>query len=134
MSTNLEVKISRPNNSLAFEFSREISFDFFVISNAEEHVFWELKPESMQRVPVVDAAMFGAQVPVELQGQISEALRDIAGTHGASNDPAVGRIVYGEVPAGYREVVGATPLRAGEKYCAFVWGEGFEATREYFVG
>lgn len=134
MSTKLEVKISRPNNSLAFEFSREISFDFFVISNAEEHVFWELKPESMQRVPVVDAAMFGAQVPVELQGQTSEALRAIAGTHIASDDPVVSRIVYGEVPAGYREVVGATPLRAGEKYCAFVWGEGFEATREYFVG
>jgi hypothetical protein len=39
MSTSLEVRIWRLNNSLAFEFSREISFDFFVISNAEEHVF-----------------------------------------------------------------------------------------------
>jgi hypothetical protein len=134
MSTKLEVRVSRINDSLAFEFSREVRFDFFVISNAEEQVFWELKPESMRRVPVLDAAMFGAHVPVELQDQIGDALRDIAGTPSASDDPAVSRIVYSEVPAGYREVVGATALRAGEQYCAFVWGDGFEATREYFVG
>jgi hypothetical protein len=134
VSTSLEVRISRRNDSLAFEFSREISFDFFVISNAEEHVFWELKPESMRPAPVLEAAMFGAQVPVELQRQIGEAIRDLASTHPANDDPVVTRIVYGEVPVGYREVVGVSPLRRGEKYCAFVWGDGFEATREYFVG
>jgi hypothetical protein len=42
--------------------------------------------------------------------------------------------VYGEVPTGYREVVSASPLKAGEKYCVFIFGEGVETTGEYFLG
>jgi hypothetical protein len=50
----------------------------------------------MQRVPVLDAAMFGVHVPVELQSQVSEVMRDIGGAHSVSNDTAVTRVVYME--------------------------------------
>lgn len=105
-----------------------------MISNAAGHVSWELKPESLQRVPVLDAAMIGMRVPVELQSEVGELVRDIGRAHSETDDPEVTRIIYGEIPSGYREVVGATPLRGGETYCVFMWGDGFEATREYFVG
>jgi hypothetical protein len=133
MSRGLEVRVLRLNNSLAFEFSREICFDFFVISNAEEHVFWELKPTSMQPIPVIAAAMYAARVPGELQNQVHEAIRSVAADDNATESPLVTRIVYGEVPSGYREVLVATPLNAGERYCAFVFGDGFETAREYFI-
>src|SRR5260370_32709341 len=98
MTAGLAVHISRLNDSLAFEFSRGISFDFFVVSNADEFVFWELKQVSLQPAPIIDAAMFGAQFPSEMQSQIREAVRDIAIIHNDSEGPVINRIVFGEVP------------------------------------
>lgn len=130
----VEIRVLREGQSIAFEFSKSIGFDFFVISNAEERVFWELKPLSMQPIPIIEADMFGARIPPELHTEAEQALKQIGTTADDPKNPPVTRIVYGEVPAGYREVVKASPLNAGEKYCAFLFGDGFEKAGEYFCG
>ncbi|HEV8579131.1 MAG TPA: hypothetical protein VGX68_08610 [Thermoanaerobaculia bacterium] len=51
-----------------------------------------------------------------------------------SDRPPVSRVVYGEVPDGYRQVQEPRPLTPGEKYCVVVFGEEvFDLGRDFFV-
>ena len=61
-------------------------------------------------------------------------LEEISQSDQASENPPVTRIVFGQVPVGYREVVKAIPLTVGEKYCALLVGDSFEKGGEHFVG
>lgn len=128
----MKIRVLHEGRSIVFEFSKSIGFDFFVISNAEEQVFGELKPLTMQPAPIVEADMSGAHVPPELRAEAEQALKHISMTADDPENSPVSRIVYGQLPAGYREVVKASPLNAGEKYCAFLFGDGFEKAGESF--
>lgn len=132
--TDVKIRVIREGPSIVFELSKSVGFDFFVISNAEERVFWELKPVSMQPVQVLEADMFGVHVAPEAQREMEKKVKEITDSHRGSENPPVTRIVYGEVPGGYREVVKASPLKAGEKYCAMLVGDRFEKGGEYFFG
>jgi hypothetical protein len=127
----VQIRVLKIAGSVTFEFSRPIGFDFLVVSNAEERVFWELKPLSMHPAQILESHMFGVRVPAAFEDAARETMKEIAGYDGGG-EPPVDRVVYGEVPSGYREVVRATPLLPGEKYCVFVFGEGFEKGGEYF--
>lgn len=127
----VEIRVSHESKSVVFTLSKRSGFDFFVVSNAEERIFWELKPLSMQPAPVIEAEMSVMRVPRGFE-DTTRTMQEIVDSDEGTNPP-LGRIVYGEVPAGYREVVKATPLSNGEKYCAFLFGDGFETVHEYFV-
>jgi hypothetical protein len=131
---NVKIRVVREGQSIVFELSKSIGFDFFVISNAEERVFWELKPVSMQPLPVLEADIFGMRAAPAAQREMKSKVTEIAGSRQLPENPPVTRIVYGEVPTGYREVVRASPLKGGEKYCALLVGDGFEKGGEYFFG
>lgn len=124
--------MSPAGDSVAFELSKITGFDFFVVSNAGEQIFWELKPLSMQPATVIEAEIFGIRFPQEFGATNRKTIQEIADADEGGNPP-VSRILYGQVPAGYREVVRAIPLNSGEKYCAFLFGNGFETVHEYFV-
>jgi len=59
---SLEIEVSISKEAVAFELSPAIGFDFLVVSNADQRVFWELKPTSMQRVPIIEAEMYSVAV------------------------------------------------------------------------
>lgn len=124
MSLTVQVTISE--GLLAFELSPPIGFDFLVVSDSNHHVFWELKPTSMQPAPIIAEDFYSVAVSPDT------AAKMMALTKTALDNPPVARVVYGVVPQGYREVVSATALQSGETYCIFIFGDGPERAWEYF--
>lgn len=63
-----------------------------------------------------------------------EANWQVAGEPRELEDRPITRVVYGQVPDGYRQVQKARPLVHGETYCIVVFGsEPFEVVREHFI-
>ena len=75
-----------------------------------------------------------------LSPKFHDVARQVLAVADASQQPddeenaVVSRVVYGEVPAGYREVVRAPALISGEEYGVFVFGSAFEKGGGRFLG
>lgn len=123
---SLRIQVSISNGSATFDLSPPVGFDFLVVSNADQRVFWEVKPTSMQPVTIIEAEVYSVAISPEAESEMT------AFTKSVGDNPSVASMRYGEVPQGYREVVAATTLQAGENYCVFVYGDGFEKAWQYF--
>ena len=123
---SLRIRVSISEGLVTFELSPPIGFDFLVVSDSNHHVFWELKPTSMQPVPVIAEDFFSVAVSPDTAAEMMAlAKTDL-------DNPPVAHVAYGVVPQGYREVVSATALEGGETYCVFIFGDGPEKAWEYF--
>jgi len=126
----MKVDVNRTNGSIIFELQPPSSFVTLVVSNAREEVQWEVEPEGMQAAEIIDAKMLTVRVPSTVVG----VAKKIAPSQQPSDYPAVSRIVYGEVPDGYRERAPARVLKAGEEYAILVMGTGLDHGGKRFFG
>jgi hypothetical protein len=141
----MNVSVLRINGSVVFDLSKPTGFVALLVSSSDEEIQWELEPLAMQPVTIVDGEMFGVRsqdnigqkilvrVPRSAEAAVREAMSEVIRDE-EPDYPAVSRIVYGEVPAGYREVRHAAPLKDGETYCLLVLGRSFDRGAEFFTG
>ena len=121
------MQVSISEGLVVFELSPAIGFDFLVVSSNSNHrVFWELKPTSMRPAPIIGEDFYSVAVSSDTAAEMMALART------APDNRPVARVVNGEVPQGYREVVGATELQTGETYCTFIFGDGPEKAWEHF--
>ncbi|HEX9407860.1 MAG TPA: hypothetical protein VF975_11125 [Thermoanaerobaculia bacterium] len=125
----MKIDITRTNGSIAFELQPPAGFVTLVVSNAKEEVLWELEPEGMQAAEIIDAKMFTMRVP----SSVVNVAKKIAPSS-PPEYPAVSRIVYGQVPDGYRELAPASTLKPGEEYAVLVMGCGLDHGGKHFFG
>ncbi len=115
----MNIRVTRSNGKVVFEFGTPSRFDVFVVSNAHETVFWELKPSYLQPVNVTTGFTAGVRVPEA----VAKLIERQAGSDDDNDVPKVSRVTYGEVPEGYREITKAAPLHAGETYALLVFDD-----------
>lgn len=101
---------------------------------------WDLFPATAEPVPVVHADMAFVALPESSESAVLEAFeraiqaREESGGRTMPSYPPVGRVVYGEVPKGYREAGKARPLIPTETYYVLVFvGGGPNWVRVPFV-
>lgn len=114
-----------------FEFAKPSRFDVFVVSNAQRHVLWELKPSYMHAVPVERSYLFGMSVPSAVADFVQRrAASDLSEEEAAV--PLLSRVTYGEVPTGYSEIMNAHPLERGETFALLVFEAGGDSGGIHF--
>jgi hypothetical protein len=131
----MHLKISHLNGSVVFEFQPEPTpVTTFLVADSSEQVRWEIAPVSSEAVAVgTDGGLIGSNfIGVRVPRSLERILSDAAKSDRASYPP-LSRVVYGELPTGYREVVRATELTSGEKYCVVVFGAGLESVSDFFT-
>lgn len=101
-----------------------------VVANEREEVFWEVRPNSFGRFPIVDAELSVVIIPRDVEPNIENTLPTMLAE---TIYPIVSEIVYGTAPDGYREKVVSRPLVTGETYCVLVFGQGMDFCRQFFT-
>jgi hypothetical protein len=137
MLPSMELQISHAETLIVFEFQQPTSVHMLVVSDAREQVLWEIAPERRTEtapaspsapVPVLSGGFAGVRVPHRFERILSEAIEADRERY-----PHLSRVVYGQLPPGYREVVQAKELTAGQMYCVLVFGAGLDSFSDFFT-
>jgi hypothetical protein len=129
----IHLSVSAIDGNVVFEFGDlPIGFFSLFVASSQDETMWDITPLSVQPMPIVESRMFGVRVPQETgDAMLRETLRD---SEDEPQYPPVSRVIYGQVPDGYREAAKALPLISGETYCVQVWGqEFFDRTGQHFT-
>lgn len=124
----MDVTVLQHNGSIVFELQPATGFVTFVVSSEDEQVQWELKPLSLRPAAVIDSKMVTLRVPTFLNGVVQNIAQSDEPEY-----PALSRVVYGEVPEGYRQLAPADRLERGREYAVLILGRGLDGGGSRFI-
>jgi len=133
----MELKISRGETSIVFDFQQPTAVHSLLVSDASEEVLWEIALDraaetapasSSSAVPVLSSGFVSVRVPHGFEKTLGRAL-----DADRERYPHLSQVVYGLLPPGYREIVEAKELTAGQTYCVLIFGAGLDSVSDFFT-
>ncbi len=111
---------------------RSSGFCTLFVASSDEQMMWDVAPIEAEPTPVLASKVVGMRLPSAVVRAVTDTLTNAF--EGEREYPPVTRIIYGEVPNGYRQQAPAIPLVRGERYCVQVFGRGFDRAAQFFCG
>ncbi len=123
----MQIEVTRLDKKIVFRFlPQPTGISVLIVANAKEEILWRLSPVQMQPINALNAQL--TSIPPVPDEQITPLIPFELGNYRPLEE-----VIYGEVPDGYKERQGASPLEPGEKYCVTCFGEGLDHSGAFFL-